>query len=268
MIDVPQAFWLALLQGITEFLPISSSGHLILVPHLLGWPDQGLMFDVAVHLGALVAVVIYLRQDVVIIARGLVRFIRTGHGSEGSRLGILIVLATLPVLIAGLWIDSTIAAMLRQPLVISLTTVVFGVVLLIADRLGSKQRKISEFGWQDALIIGVAQALALIPGTSRAGITMTAALIMGGERSEAARFSFLLSIPVILAAGTQQSFELVRVGAEAEVYWPVFLVGVTVAATSAWLVLKLFMHWIERAGMLPFVLYRLILGVWLFVWFS
>jgi undecaprenyl-diphosphatase len=146
--------------------------------------------------------------------------------------------------------------------------VVFGAVLLVADRLGSKQRKISEFRWQDALIIGVAQALALIPGTSRAGITMTAALIMGGDRSAAARFSFLLSIPVILAAGTQQSFELVRAGAEAEVYWPVFVVGVIVAATSAWLVLKLFMHWIERAGMLPFVLYRVILGVWIFVWLS
>ena len=265
MIDLSQAFWLALLQGLTEFLPISSSGHLILVPNVLGWPDQGLIFDVAVHIGTLLAVVIYLRRDLGLMIGGLAGFIRCGDKTEGVHLGLLVALATLPVLVTGFWIDSEIVSKLRQPLVVGISTIVFGIALWLTDLYGSKRRRIENFGWRDALIIGIAQALALIPGTSRAGITITAGLMIGAERQASARFSFLMSIPVILAAGTQQGLELRMI--EAEVYWPAFLVGVTVSAISAWLVIKLFMHWIERSGMLPFVLYRMILGVCILVWF-
>jgi undecaprenyl-diphosphatase len=265
MIDFSHAFWLALLQGVTEFLPVSSSGHLVLVPHFLGWSDQGLMFDVAVHIGTLLAIVFYLRRDIGIISRGLVDVITRGVSSDGSRLCALIIVATLPTLLVGVLIDATLASSLRQPLIIGVTTAGFGVVLLLADRLGSKHRKVCDFGWRDALIIGIAQAFALIPGTSRAGITMTAALMVGADRVASARFSFLLSIPVILAAGAQQSLQLSRVTSSAQ--WSVLMVGVIVAAISSLLVIKFFMRLIERMGMWPFVLYRVMLGAWLVIWF-
>jgi len=264
MIDTSQAFWLALVQGVTEFLPISSSGHLILLPYFLDWPDQGLAFDVAVHVGTLLGVLFYLREDIKKITLDLVWFVIQGKRGEGSKLGILILLATVPAVITVLVIDASVWSKMRHPVVIGVTTVGFALVLLISDIFGSKKRKIQDLGWRDAFVIGIAQAIALIPGTSRAGITMTAALMMGADRRSSAKFSFLLSIPVIFAAGIQQGFSLIE--NTTTIDWQVFITGLVVSGISAWLVIKIFIRWLTRIGMLPFVVYRVILGIFILTW--
>ena len=257
--DSLQAIILALVQGITEFLPISSSAHLILMPHLLGWPDQGLAFDVAVHVGTLAAVVFYFRTD---IARMFIAWSAScaGRGvSNDAKLAWLVLLATIPVVLGGLLFHETIETDLRSPLVIAVTTIGFGLLLLLADQLGRQERNTGSIGVRDAVLIGLAQALALIPGTSRSGVTMTAALALGLTRTDAARFSFLLSIPTILMAGGYESWQLVS--DPGVVQWNIILLGTVVAAVSAWLCISLFMRLIERIGMLPFVYDRLLRGV-------
>ncbi len=257
--DNVQAIILALVQGITEFLPISSSAHLILMPHLLGWQDQGLAFDVAVHVGTLAAVVFYFRAD---ISRLLIAWAGSCAGkpmNADARLAWLVILGSLPVMLAGLLLHDFIASNLRSPLVIAVTTIAFGLVLLLADRLGRRTRTLDSLRWGDVLFIGIAQAVALIPGTSRSGITMTAALALGLTRSDAARFSFLLAVPTILMAGGYEILKLVK-QADA-VDWGIIFVGTGVAAVSAWLCIHLFLKLIDRIGMLPFVIYRLLLGI-------
>jgi|TARA_B100000959_G_scaffold113674_1_gene119849 undecaprenyl-diphosphatase len=265
VIDAQQAMWLGLVQGLTEFLPISSSGHLILVTDLLGWPDQGLAFDVAVHLGTLLAVLAYFRRDVAAIIGGWLLKLRGGDSTPEARLGGLIVIGTVPAVIAGLLLGSSIDTVLRNPLVIVLSTIFFGLVLWWADAKGRRERQIDSLTGQDALLIGIAQALALIPGTSRSGITLTAGLALGLDRSAAARFSFLMAIPVILAATL---FKLIEFHGDAFVpEWTVFGIGVALAAVSAFGVIGVFLRLIERLGVLPFVLYRLVLGALLFYWY-
>ena len=263
--DNVQAILLALVQGITEFLPISSSAHLILVPHLLGWQDQGLAFDVAVHVGTLSAVVFYFRAE---LARMTVDWLRScaGHGvTADARLAWLVLLATVPVVLVGLLLHDVIEDKLRSPLVIAFTTIGFGVLLWLTDRRGRHTRTTTSLGVKDAVLIGLAQALALIPGTSRSGITMTAALALGLTRTDAARFSFLLSIPAILMAGAYETWQLL--GHSGPVDWAAILLGTLIAAISAWLCIHFFLRLIERIGMGPFVAYRLGLGVvllWIF----
>ena len=256
--DNIQTIFLALVQGITEFLPISSSAHLILVPHLLGWEDQGLAFDVAVHFGTLSAVVFYFRAE---LARMTIDWLRScaGRGmSDDARLAWLVVLATIPVVVAGLLLHALIENQLRSPLVIAATTIGFGLLLLFADRLGRHVRTTTSLSVMDAILIGIAQAVALIPGTSRSGITMTAALALGLTRTDAARFSFLLSIPAILMAGGYETWKLLS--DTGPVDWGALLLGVLLAAVSAWLCIHFFLRLIERIGMWPFVVYRLLLG--------
>ena len=263
MTNTFQAFSLALLQGVTEFLPISSSGHLVLLPYIFKWQDQGLAFDVAVHVGTLIAIVIYLRHDLVNIGLGVVRRIATGSGGADSRLGLVIFVATLPALLVGLLIGPSAEAFLRHPIVIAAATLVFALVLMCADLYGVKSKHLSELNLKSALIIGVAQAIAFIPGTSRSGITITAALALGHSRRSAARISFLLSIPIILAAGSYKAIELLIVGSDLD--WILFLIGISVAFVSAWIFINLFMRWIEVVGMLPFVIYRILLAALIFV---
>ncbi|MGB0865046.1 MAG: undecaprenyl-diphosphate phosphatase, partial [Granulosicoccaceae bacterium] len=201
MIDTLQVIILALVQGLTEFLPVSSSAHLILVPALLGWPDQGIVFDVAVHLGTLIAVVAYFRRDIGAMIPDFFGSL-TGKGmTDQARLAWGVGIGTIPAGLVGLAAKDFIEANLRSPLVIATTTVVFGLLLLFADRTAKLVRNIEHMGWGHYIAIGCAQALALIPGTSRSGITITVALVLGLTRQAAARFSFLLSIPVILLAG-------------------------------------------------------------------
>ncbi len=269
--DILQIIVLALIQGLTEFLPISSSAHLILPSQLLGWSDQGLAFDVAVHLGSLLAVVIYFRDD---LTQLVTAWLSTAGGlrmqekhRENVFLGWKVVLATIPAILVALLFGDFIEQNLRSGWVIATTTIVFGLLLGLAElrarksdaALRSAGSDVLVIGWQIALLIGIAQIFALIPGTSRSGVTMTAAILLGLGRTGAARFSFLLSIPIIAAAGIYASLDLISQW-ESVVWLEIFL-GVVVSGVSAWLCIALFMRLIERIGLMPFVWYRLALGV-------
>lgn len=257
---------LALIQGLTEFLPISSSAHLILPSQLLGWQDQGLAFDVGVHVGTLVAVIYYFRREVLQISVASVAALGGRRSPEG-KLGWLVVLATIPAVIFGGLFGDLVDEYGRSILVIAGTTLIFGVLLGWADLKGKRVRKTDTLGVKDALTIGLAQAVALIPGTSRSGITITAALMLGFDRQSAARFSFLMSIPVIVAAGSLKTLELIQ--SDVEAHWIMIGSGAVLAALSAFACIYLFLKWLDRIGMMPFVIYRLMLGfVLLGVWFA
>ncbi|GAA6183555.1 undecaprenyl-diphosphate phosphatase [Aliiglaciecola sp. NS0011-25] len=250
---------LAIIQGITEFLPISSSAHLILPSELLGWQNQGLAFDVAVHVGSLLAVMIYFRAD---IARMLVAWVQSGFSkqqTDDSKLAWWVILATIPAVAIGFLAKDFIEEYARSALVIACTTIVFGLVLWYADVTGKLTKNIYQLTWKNALFIGLAQAIALIPGTSRSGITMTAGLMLGMNRESAARFSFLLSIPVILGAGLLATLDLLQ--ADTSVDWEALFYGIGLSFISAYACIFLFLSWISKIGMLPFVIYRLVLGV-------
>lgn len=261
--DIVHVVVLALIQGLTEFLPISSSAHLILPSEVLHWPDQGLAFDVAVHVGTLSAVVFYFRNDVVnILSAWFGSFAGKGVTNE-SRLGWSIILATVPAGLAGLLFNDFIETYLRSTAVIATTTIVFGIVLLLADRFSRFNRDLTRLTLAAAFVIGVAQALALIPGTSRSGITITAALFLGFTRTEAARFSFLLSIPIIVLSGAYEGVELAT--SKQPVDWFALVLGIALSGVSAYLCIHYFLSFINRLGMMPFVIYRLLLGILLFV---
>ncbi len=257
--DPLQASVLAIVQGLTEFLPISSSGHLLIPARLFGWPDQGLAFDVAVHVGTLLAVVIYLWRDLAEIATAWLRSIAGGVYSDQARLGWLLLLATAPAGFAGLLLNDLVEQYARSLLVVAATTTGFGLLLWWADSRGSRQLAITSLGWRQALWIGLAQVLALVPGTSRSGITMTAALFCNLTRSAAARFSFLMAVPIILASGLLQGLELLQQGIAAT-DWLILLYATVLAAIVAGLCIHYFLILVERIGFMPFVIYRLLLG--------
>lgn len=254
-----QIVTLALVQGFTEFLPISSSGHLILVPIFADWPDQGLAMDVAVHVGALGAVLIYFWRDVWAMAVGLGRQLK-GQRDPGARLFWQVVLGTIPVVIAG-YLLKTMAATdaLRSLAVIGWAMIIGGIALWIADRYCMRVKTVAHLPYGEAMVIGISQILALIPGTSRSGITMTAARALGYERAEGARFSLLLSIPTILAAGILLGLEVYQSGNTA--LTEAALVAAALSFVSALIAIALMMAWLKRASFTPFVIYRLILGV-------
>ena len=267
--DLMQIAVLAIVQGLTEFLPISSAAHLILFPRLVGWADQGLAFDVAVHLGTLFAVFAYFRREIVGMSRDWVRSLGEHRRVGDSRLAWAVLLGTIPVGLAGFAFKGVVETELRSPLVIAVTTIAFGLALWHADGAGRKTaapRDEHALTPRDILLIGCAQALALIPGVSRAGITITAGLLLGLSRSGAARFSFLLSIPVILLAGGLSMLDLVK--ADAPVDWAGLALGLVLAAVSAYLCIHYFLKLIERIGLFPFVAYRLALGVLLLFLFT
>ncbi|MCB1749649.1 MAG: undecaprenyl-diphosphate phosphatase [Gammaproteobacteria bacterium] len=249
---------IALAQGLTEFLPISSSAHLILIPQLTGWPDQGLAFDVAAHVGSLVAVCTYFRADLVELTRHWLRSCATRQLDAPARLAWGVLLGTIPVGLVGLFGHDYIEQSLRSPLLIAATTVFFGIALWLADRLGRRRRPLGELGFGDVALIGCAQALALVPGVSRSGITMTAALAAGLTRDAGARFSFLLSIPVIVLAGGLEFVALVRAGGSHP--WGQLALVTLLSALSAFACIHFFLRFIERIGMGPFAVYRLLLG--------
>jgi len=262
--DLLQIVFLALIQGITEFLPISSSGHLLLPSELLGWSDQGLAFDVAVHVGTLSAVVLYFRHSLGAMARDwLGQVFARRDSTEDSQLAWYLILATVPAALAGLVFDGAIETHLRSVWVVAITTIVFGLALGWADWHGGRAKTVLDITWKTALIIGLAQALALIPGTSRSGITITAALFLGLTRTDAARFSFLLSVPVIALSGAYKALQLWLQSEPAP--WGELVGGAAIAGVSAFVCIHYFMHYIRQIGMMPFVVYRLLLGAAL-VW--
>ncbi|MBU24678.1 MAG: undecaprenyl-diphosphate phosphatase [Gammaproteobacteria bacterium] len=258
---VDYAIFLALIQGLTEFLPISSSAHLILPSVIFGWPDQGLAFDVAVHFGSLGAVILSLRVEIQRIVTGMV--VKFGRRyPRHARLGWLIGLATFPAALSGLLAKDFIETSLRNEFVIALATVGFGFLLWWSHY----QRGRSGFGGiglRQAILIGCSQTLALIPGASRSGITLTAALWLGLSRRVAAKFSFLLSVPIILGATILKMNDLIE--SPDPLPWDTIAVGVIVSFLSAYLCIRLFLAWIQRVGLLPFVAYRLVLGVVLLI---
>lgn len=265
--DWLQVWVLSLLQGLTEFLPISSAAHLILVPVLTEWEDQGLAFDVATHIGTLVAIMAYFRHELLRVSAGWLRQVSGRGGSPESMLGWAVIFGTVPAAVAGLIFAGIIETSLRAPLVIAATTVGFALLLWFADRRGRGVRDEWSIGWRDVLIVGGVQALALIPGTSRSGITMTAALLLGFSRRAAARYSFLLAIPIIALAGGYQTLVLLR-APPATVDWIQLGAGAMIAGVAAWLSVHWFLRLIEKIGMLPFVIYRLLLGGLLFLLFA
>ncbi len=255
-----QIIILALVQGVTEFLPISSSAHLILVPSLLGFSDQGLAFDVAVHIGSLAAVVTYFRHDLREMLHDFLRsFGRNGVSSENSRMAWMLILATLPIILFGGFFKAVVATDLRSAMVIATSTILFGILLYWADLKGRHQRSEFSISWKDAVIIGLFQALAIIPGTSRSGITITAALMLGLTREAASRFSFLLSIPTIMLSGGLVSIDLVQ--SSVTVNWSELWWGALLSFLAAYLCIHLFLRLIEKIGMTPFVIYRMVLGI-------
>ena len=260
-----QLFVLAAVQGVTEFLPVSSSGHLILVPAVIGWPDQKLLIDVAVHLGTLLAVIAYFWRDVGTLFAGAYGLAR-GRRNTATRLFSLLMLGSIPVVIAGgLLVASGLADQLRNPEIIAWTTLGFGIVLYLAYRLFLTVRKIEHMSFGHAALIGLAQVLSLVPGTSRSGITMTAARILGFERAEAARFSMLLSIPTILAAGVLVTLDAAQLGGGGGALGEAFFTGV-LAFGVALLSIAALLAWLRRASFTPFAIYRVLLGAGLLIW--
>ena len=256
-----QALILAAVQGVTEFLPISSSGHLILVPYFLKWPDQGLAFDIATHVGTLLAILVYFRRDV----RDLVAGFFTGQplSADGDynprRLAWMIVLATIPAGIFGLLIKDWVETQARSALLVAGTTLFYGLLLGVADRVGRHAGKLGDIGWQVALMIGMAQALAIIPGTSRSGITITAALLLGLTRPAAARFSFLLGIPIFSLAAAKQALDLAESGVTAAELVPMGI-GLAASALVGYAVIAWLLNWLRSRSLTVFVVYRLLLA--------
>ena len=250
-----QTIVLAIVQGLTEFLPISSSGHLVLVPMVFGWTDQGLVFDVAVHFGSLAAVCVYFRNDLAGLIRGGAELLGGNGESPQSKMALYIMIGTIPAAITGLLFAGWIEANLRNPAVIVLTLSGYGVLMALADRFGRHQRIIANVRLKDAIIIGIAQALALVPGTSRAGVTISAAMILGFQRQDAARFSFLLSAPIIMLATAFESSMLFVEGTQ--IAWAQLAIGVSISAVVAYFSIDFFMRFVNAIGLLPFAIYRL-----------
>jgi len=256
---------LSIIQGITEFLPISSSAHLILPSAIFGWEDQGIAFDVAVHVGTLLAVMLYFRQDIANLTVGWIKSLGGQHSTD-SKLAWWVILATIPAGLAGLLAADLIETFLRSPWVLAITTIVFGLLLWLADATAKQQVSMEQMNWRQALIIGLAQAVALIPGTSRSGITMTAAMLLGLDKVSAARFSFLLSIPIIVLSGGYQASKLLSEPTQYDISG--ILLGMVLSFISALICIHFFLKIISRMGMLPFVIYRLLLGIGLLVFLS
>jgi len=251
---------LAVIQGVTEFLPVSSSGHLILLPGLTGLADQGVALDVAVHVGTLVAVIAYFWTDVKIALRGTGDLIRGRFTTAPAYLALCLILATIPVVILGFvlhvtgWSDA-----MRNITVIGWTMLIFGLVLYWADQTGAEERAAEQWTFKHALVMGLAQMLALIPGTSRSGITVTAARKLGYAREGAARLAMLMSIPTILASGVVLSVDVVG-----QANWALARdagIAAIFACLAAWIALALMMYFLRRISFTPYVIYRCILGV-------
>jgi undecaprenyl-diphosphatase len=274
MEDFLKAAVLGIVQGLTEFLPISSSAHLILVPWLFGWKTGGLTFDVALHLGTSAAILAYFWRDWVDLALEMIRGIRERSllGNPQRRLAWFLIIGTLPAVIAGLLLEDYIKTNLRSPLIPVVTLVGFGILLYYAERKSRQSRSLDQFNWRDCLWIGISQALALVPGVSRSGITISAAMLRDASRAAAARFSFLLSTPVIVGAAALQAWEVLAstrhpdaavIGPDvgsAAVKWDVMIVGIIVAAVTGFLCIRYFLRYLQTNNLVPFVIYRIALA--------
>lgn len=254
-----QIIVLALIQGLTEFLPVSSSAHLILGSKAFAWPDQGLVFDVATHLGTLIAVLVYFRRELREMVGACLQSPRNDHDRRHRAMAVYITLASIPALMIGALAHDWVESYLRDVRVIAWTTIGFGLLLWLADARGSRAKSLGDMGYRAAIVIGLAQACALIPGASRSGVTITAGRFLGFTADSAARFSFLLAIPVIAAAG---GYGALRVAAgESGIDWLQFVLATLFAAGAGWVCIAAFLALLKRVGLMPFVVYRLLLGL-------
>ena len=263
MMELYQVVVLALLQGLTEFLPVSSSAHLLFPSLLLAWTDQGLAFDVAVHVGTLSAVLLYYRKDLMLMADRWLRSLTGDASCDDSRMVWYLLLATVPAGVAGLIGGGFVEDHLRNLPVIATTTLVFGLLLGLADRRVRSAVVERPVSLTIAVLVGVAQMLALVPGVSRSGVTMTAALLLGMGRQGAARFSFLLSIPIIASAGLLKMVELAA--ADSAVDWLSLGVGAAVSGLAAYACIAAFLRLLDKVGFMPFVYYRIGLALLLYL---
>ncbi len=253
------AILLALVQGLTEFLPISSSAHLVLLPILMDWEDQGLVMDIAAHLGSLFAVLFYFRRELSKLISGWCQsFTSSNKANEDAQLAWLLIWASVPIFIMALFVQSFLLPHIRNAVVIGFASIVFGLLLWHADKSGKQSRVNQDLNVKDALLIGLAQAFALIPGASRSGVTMTAGMWVGLTRIEAARFSFLLAIPTILAASLYGAYKAMQ--HEVIIQWGLVLGVIACSAIVAFLCIHWFIKFVSKIGMMPFVIYRIILG--------
>jgi undecaprenyl-diphosphatase len=260
-----QMLLIAVIQGVTEFLPISSSGHLILIPKLTALPDQGPLIDVAVHIGSLLAIIIYFWRDVRGLAQGGFATIGIGQAPAQRRLFLWILVGTIPAVAVGLWLKSNdMLEGFRSTHLVAVNLIVYGILLGIADRFGKEERVYEDMTLPHSIIIGLAQALALVPGTSRSGVTMTAARFLGYKRIEAARFSFLLSIPAVAGAGTLAALDLAD--ATAQMQMDALITG-ALTFVAAFATMAFLMNFLRKATMMVFVVYRVLLGVILLSFF-
>lgn len=264
--DLLQVILLAVIQGLTEFLPVSSSAHLILLSTFIQKTDQGLVFDVALHVGTLLAVLFYFRHELRLMIRDWVLSCMGKGQTAQSRLMWALGFTTIPVGLAGLLFNQYVSTYLRDPIIIAFGMIVFGIFLGLADKYAKQTRTEYTLNWKDIVVIGIAQALALIPGASRSGTTMTAGLMMGLTKEASSRFSFLLSIPVIILAG---GYEASKMTAQdwAATDLGLLILAVALSAATAFIVIHVFLKLIERMGMMPFVIYRMVLGALLLILF-
>ena len=259
MLSTLQIVLLSLLQGITEFLPVSSSGHLILFSVFTSFPDQGQALDVAMHIGSILAVMIYFSEELWLMFKGLIKsWFLPNFKDYGNRIFWLIIIASIPAMIFGLFLRSEGVEWMRSSKLIGWTILGYGLLLYIADKIGLTVRKVEHLSILDALLIGLAQCLALIPGTSRSGVTVTMARFLGMERREAAKFSMLLSIPTILGAGILVGYELFLQNNLKEIIFAID--GILYSFIFSIVAIYVVMWWLKKSTFLPFVIYRVILG--------
>jgi undecaprenyl-diphosphatase len=259
MMTIEQLLVLAIVQGITEFLPVSSSAHLILLPQLMNLPDQGALIDIAIHIGSLFAVIIYFWRDVISVLTGSLQLL-CFKDSEEARLARWLIVATIPILIVGGILFLTgIYEQLRSAELIAWTTLIFGLALYIADRFGSLERTVSDLTYATAFTVGLAQCFSLLAGTSRSGVTITAARVLGFSRVESARFSMLLAVPTIAAFGLAAGLKISETGDW--LFQKDALIAAGLSFVSALITITLFMRLLTRISLTPFVIYRLILGL-------
>ncbi len=262
-----QTVILALVQSVAEFLPISSSAHLILSPRLFSWNDQGMAIAIALHIGTLFSVLIYFRKDVAAIAAGSFDLLKRRFDPPRARLVLKLGIACVPVFTVGFLCHAYIEDYFRNPRLIAVTAIVFGILLYWADKKGASSGNIEQMGLKDAFWIGLAQILALVPGVSRSGITMTAARILGINREESARFSMLLSIPTIGAAGTFGIMQILTQPAGENPPEKMILLGMLIAFGAGILAIGFLMKWLKHSSFAIFAVYRILLGIVLFYLF-
>ena len=263
--EVIRAIVFSAVQGLTEFFPVSSTAHLILLPRFTGWEDPGPTFDVALHLGTLIPLLIYFRSEWFQLAVGGFKLLR-GQPDQNTRLAVALVTATAPGALAGVFFQDAIETTLRNPLIIGATLIILALVLLLAERIGKRDTELEYISFDDAMIVGCAQALALIPGVSRSGVTITAGLFRGLKREDAARFSFLLSTPIIAGAGAKKLFEIAREGLPYQIV--PFIAGIIAAAIVGYLAIAFLMRYLSVHNVMVFVYYRIALGIIVFITFS